>query len=152
MGRQPFPTLENKPIHDQAKNMLPRSCNLYPNLRYERGAPVQIYRKNLGILQGAEKTGLTRTIQASFHEIGFCAPFKNSFIALVLEGPGPFVPKMILWGAPKASRAAPIDPRAPRPSPGRHRTDKTRHFRHMRPHFPDSVGTSGETFPTLSRK
>ena len=40
----------------------------------------------------------------------------------------------------------------PRVGPGRHRTDKTRHFRHMRPHFPDSVGTSGETFPTLSRK
>ena len=62
LGRQPFQTLENKPIHVQAKNMLPRPCNLYRNLRYERGAPVHIYGKTRGILQGAEKTGLTRTI------------------------------------------------------------------------------------------
>ena len=45
-----------------------------------------------------------------------------------------------------------LGPFATRVGPGRHRTDKTRHFRHMRPHFPDSVGTSGETFPTLPRK
>ena len=77
---------------------------------------------------------------------------RSKIVLLCLKGSGPFVPKMILWGTPKASRAAPSDPRAPRPSPGRHRTDKTRHFRHMRPHFLDSVGTSGETFPTLSRK
>ena len=45
-----------------------------------------------------------------------------------------------------------LGPFATRVGPGRHRTDKTRHFRHMRHRFPDSVGTSGETFPTLSRK
>ena len=62
LGRRPFQTVENKPIHVHAKNMLPRPCNLYRNLRYERGAPVHIYGKNRGILQGAEKAGLTRTI------------------------------------------------------------------------------------------
>ena len=62
LGRQPFPTVENKPIHVQAKNILPRPGDFYRNSRYERGAPVHIYRKNRGILQGAEKTGLTRTI------------------------------------------------------------------------------------------
>ena len=62
LGRLPFQTVENKPIHVQAKNMLPRPCNLYRNLRYERGAPVHIYRENRDILQGAERTGLTRTI------------------------------------------------------------------------------------------
>ena len=45
-----------------------------------------------------------------------------------------------------------LGPFATRVGPGRHRTDKTRHFRHMRCHFLDSVGTSGETFPTLPRK
>ena len=62
LGRQPSQTLENKPIRVQAKNMLPRPCNLYRNLPYERGAPVDIYGRNRGILQGAEKTLLTRTI------------------------------------------------------------------------------------------
>ena len=80
LGRQPFQTLKNKPIHVQAKNMLPRPCNLYRNLRYERGAPVHIYGENRGILQGAEKNGLTRAVQASFHQFNFYVPFKNSFI------------------------------------------------------------------------
>ena len=62
LGRQPFQTVENKPIHVQVKNMLPQPCNLCRNLRYERGAPVHICGKNRRILQGAEKTGLTRTI------------------------------------------------------------------------------------------
>ena len=62
LGRQHFQTLENKQSHVQAKNMLPQPCNLCRNLRYERGAPVHLYGKNRGILQGAEKTGLTRTI------------------------------------------------------------------------------------------
>ena len=62
LGRQPCQTVENVRIHVQAKNMLPRPCNLYRSLRYERGAPVHIYGENRGILQGAEKTGLTRTI------------------------------------------------------------------------------------------
>ena len=148
LGRQPFQTVENKPIHVQAKNMLPRPCNLYRNLGYERGAPVHIYGKIVVFCQASKKNGLTRTIEASFHEIEFCVPFKSSFISLVLEWSRPFVPKVILWGTPKASQAAPIDPRAPRPSPGRHRTDKTRHFRHMRPHFFHSVGNlSPEVHP-----
>ena len=62
LGRQPPQTVESKPIHVQAKNTLPRPCNLYRNLRYERGAPLHICGKNRGILQAAEKTGLTRTI------------------------------------------------------------------------------------------
>jgi len=49
-----------------------------------------------------------------------------------------------LCGAPKESRAAPGDPRPPRPSPGRQRTDKTRHFRAMRRHFFESVENSGD--------
>ena len=49
-----------------------------------------------------------------------------------------------LCGAPKESRAAPGDPRPPRPSPGRQRTDKTRHFRTMRWRFFESVENSGD--------
>ena len=49
-----------------------------------------------------------------------------------------------LCGAPEESRAAPGDPRPPRPSPGRQRTDKTRHFRAIRRHFFESVENSGD--------
>ena len=45
-----------------------------------------------------------------------------------------------------------LGPFATRVGPGRHRTDKTRHFRHMRPHFLDSVGNVSPEVPTLSGK
>ena len=47
-----------------------------------------------------------------------------------------------LSGAPKEARAAPGDPRAPRPREGCQGTEKTRRFRAKRWHFSDSVENS----------
>ena len=50
-----------------------------------------------------------------------------------------------LSGPPKETRAVPGDPRAPRPREGCQRTEKPRHFRAKRCHFPDSVEDSADT-------
>ena len=47
-------------------------------------------------------------------------------------------------GDPESVPGGPDRPPGAPAQPGAHRTDKTRHFRHMRPHFLDSVANSGE--------
>ena len=47
-------------------------------------------------------------------------------------------------GDPRRRPASPGAPPGTPPGPGRNPTEKTRHFRRMRPHFPDSVANSDE--------
>ena len=136
-----------------------RRKTCFPNLAiyiviYDMNAGrLSIYMGKIVVFCKAPKKLVSRArSKPLFMKSNFTCRSKIALLHWFFGGSDPFVPKMILWGAPKASRAAPIDPRAPRPSPGRHRTDKTRHFRHMRPHFLDSVGNVSPEVPTLSGK
>ena len=78
--------------------------------------------------------------------------------------PGPQKPRILPCGAkptlpaapgrPPATPGASWSPPGHPPAPGCKRPDKTRHFRHMRPRFPDSVADSderGHNWPVKTR-